>query len=259
MSFLIPELPRLALFLTFVALAIYAQNLTGFALALILLGLVGATDLYPLPDVVNVISIVALVNAIIFLYKRRALRLERALWPALLWSLIGTILGVMALSWIMGHAYELLRLLLGASIVYCAWILWRRKASLKEASPPSAFVAVGLISGLMSGLFSAGGPPLVYQVYRQPWPLARMQESLMFLFGAGALLRLMIVVPTGGFSTQALMLSIATLPVVILLTVLTAQRKPPFSPATLKFLVCALLVLTGVMMVHGATSVLIAA
>jgi hypothetical protein len=32
------------LFLTFVALAVYAQNLTGFALALILLGLVGATE-----------------------------------------------------------------------------------------------------------------------------------------------------------------------------------------------------------------------
>jgi hypothetical protein len=31
-------------FLTFVALAVYAQNLTGFALALILLGLVGATE-----------------------------------------------------------------------------------------------------------------------------------------------------------------------------------------------------------------------
>jgi hypothetical protein len=32
------------LFLTFVALAIYAQNLTGFALALILLALVGAIE-----------------------------------------------------------------------------------------------------------------------------------------------------------------------------------------------------------------------
>jgi hypothetical protein len=32
------------LFLTFVALAVYAQNLTGFALALILLGLVGAIE-----------------------------------------------------------------------------------------------------------------------------------------------------------------------------------------------------------------------
>ena len=148
----------IALFLVFVALAVYAQNLTGFALALILLGLVGATDLYPLPDVVNIVSIIALVNATIFLYKRRALTLERALWPALLASFVGTVLGVMALSWIVGNAYELLRLLLGASIIYCAWILWRRKTQLKTASPPSAFVSVGLISGLMGGLFSAGGP-----------------------------------------------------------------------------------------------------
>ena len=253
------EISSIALFLVFVALAVYAQNLTGFALALILLGLVGATDLYPLPDVVNVVSIIALVNAMIFLYKRRALRLERALWPALLASFVGTVLGVMALSWIVGNAYELLRLLLGASIIYCAWILWRRKTQLKTASPPSAFISVGLLSGLMSGLFSAGGPPLVYQVYQQPWPLARMQESLMYLFGAGALLRLIIVVPSGGFTSQALILSVVTLPAVILITLLTAQRKPPFSPRALKFLVCLLLISTGIMMVHGATSVLISA
>jgi hypothetical protein len=40
-------------FLVFVAGAVYAQALTGFALALILLGLVGATDLVPLTDAVN--------------------------------------------------------------------------------------------------------------------------------------------------------------------------------------------------------------
>ena len=37
-------------FLIFVALAVYAQNVTGFALALILLGLIGATDLVPITD-----------------------------------------------------------------------------------------------------------------------------------------------------------------------------------------------------------------
>ena len=45
-----------ALFLLFVALAVYAQNLTGFALALILLGLIGITDLVPLTDAANAVT-----------------------------------------------------------------------------------------------------------------------------------------------------------------------------------------------------------
>lgn len=248
--------PGNALFLVFVTLAVYAQNLTGFALALILLGLVGATDLFPLPDVVNVASIVTLVNAALFLYRRRALRIERLLWPVLLSSMAGTVLGVAALAWLMGNAYDVLRLLLGLSIVACAWILWRRAAPPAASSTPASFLSIGLLSGLMGGLFSAGGPPLVYQIYRQPWTAARIRESLMFLNGAGALLRLAVVVPTVGVNRQSLALSAIAVPVVILVTMLTAHRVPPLSPRMLKLFVCGLLVATGVTMIHAALSVL---
>lgn len=248
-----------ALFLVFVALAVFAQNMTGFALALVLLGLVGATDLFPLPDVVNVASIITLVNAALFLYRRRALRLERRLWPVLLSSMAGTVLGVAALAWMMGNAYNVLRLLLGLSIVYCAWILWRRAAPLPASSTPAAFLSIGLLSGLMGGLFSAGGPPLVYQIYRQPWEPARIRESLMFLNGAGALLRLAVVVPTVGVNRQSLTLSAIAIPVVILVTMLMANRAPPLSPRILKLSVCALLAATGMTMIRAAISVLVLA
>ena len=252
-------LPGTALFLVFVTLAVYAQNLTGFALALVLLGLVGAADLFPLPDVVNVASIITLVNAALFLYRRRALRLERLLWPVLLSSMAGTVLGVVALAWMMGNAYDVLRLLLGLSIAACAWILWRRAAPLATSSTPASFLSIGLLSGLMGGLFSAGGPPLVYQIYRQPWEPGRIRESLMFLNGAGALLRLAIVVPTVGVNQQSLELAAIAVPVVILVTLLTAHRAPPLSPRVLKLFVCGLLVATGMTMIHAAVVVLVPA
>lgn len=248
---------NIALFVIFVALAVYAQNVTGFALALVLLGLVGATDLFPLPDAVNAVSVIVLLNAALFLYKRRALRLERLLWPVLPASLAGTVLGVMALAWIMGNAYEALRLLLGLSIVYCAWMLWRRAAPLATPSTPASFLSIGLLSGLMGGLFSAGGPPLVYQVYRQPWTSSRIRESLVFLNGAGALLRLVVAMPTVGFNQQSLKLSAIAVPVVLLVTTLTARRAPPLPPRVLKLLVCGLLAGTGVTMIYAAVSVLV--
>jgi len=242
------------LFLLFVALAVYTQNMTGFALALVLLGLVGATDLLPLPDVVNALSVIALVNAVLFLYKRKALRLEPQLWPVLLASMVGIVVGVLGLAWIVGNAYEALRLLLGFSIVFCAWMLLRPAAQLTQVSSPFVLLCVGFLSGLMSGLFSAGGPPVVYQLYRQPWPVARIRESLVFLNGVGCLLRLAVVVPTVGFSPLSVQLSALAVPVVVLVTALTVHRSLPLSPRLFKLLVCILLAATGAGMIHTAAS-----
>src|SRR5919202_3257843 len=163
------------LFLLFVAVAVYAQNVTGFALALILLGLVGTTDLVPLPDAVNAVTVLAVVNAATFLYRRRPLRLELSVWPAAAASVLGVAAGTVLLTWLAGTAHEALRLLLGLSIVLCALLLWRATAPLKAVSSRASFAVAGALSGLMGGMFSAPGPPLVYLMYRQPLPLARVQ------------------------------------------------------------------------------------
>ena len=61
------------LFLLFVAIAVYAQSVTGFALSFILLGLIGTINLVPIIDAVNIVSVILVINSITFLYKR---------WPA---------------------------------------------------------------------------------------------------------------------------------------------------------------------------------
>jgi hypothetical protein len=245
-----------AIFLLFVALAVYAQNLTGFALALILLGLIGITDLVPLTDAVNAVTVMILVNACVFFHRRQTLRLEASLWPAVVASLVGALVGVVLLAWLVGIAYQLVRLMLGVSICACALLLWRSAKPLPQCSSRAAFVAVGAVSGLLGGLFSAAGPPLVYLMYRQPWPQARIQEALIFFFGAGALLRLAIVVSMGQFSANAALLAAEAVPVVFLVTSFAAQRPPPVPAPTLKALVCMLLVVTGAGMVAAAGAAL---
>ena len=240
------------LFLLFVALAVYAQSLTGFALALILLGLVGVTDLVPLTDAVNAVTVMILVNAATFLYRRWPLHLERTLWPAVASSLLGAVAGVVVLNWLAGTAYQMLRLLLGFSIVGCALLLWSAARPFATVSSARSFAWVGGFSGVLGGMFSAAGPPLVYLMYRQPWATARIQESLILFFGMGALLRLAITVPTGHFSAGAVRLVVEAVPVVLLVTALSAGRPPPLSPRLLKGLVCGLLVATGAGMVGAA-------
>jgi uncharacterized membrane protein YfcA len=241
-----------ATFLVFVAGAVYAQALTGFALALILLGLIGATNLVPLTDAVNASTIIAFCSAWTFLYRRRALRIERILVPTLVASAAGIAVGALLLTWLAGTAYQVLRLVLGASIVACALSLWRAAQPLPSLSSPAVYALTGGISGLLAGMFSAPGPPLVYLLYRQPKPLAWIQQSLMVIFGLGTALRLLIVVPTGQFSLFSLQLAAEALPVVLVVTSYAARRALPLSAKLFRGLVCALLIGTGLSMAIGA-------
>lgn len=237
-----------AIFLAFVAGAVYAQVLTGFALALILLGLIGVTNLVPLTDAVNATTIIGLCTAWTFLWRRRALHVERPIVPTLVASAIGIVVGALVLTWLADTAYQVLRLILGGSIVACALSLWRTAKPLPELSSPGVFAATGGIAGLMAGMFSAPGPPLVYLLYRQPLSLARIQNALMVIFGLGTALRLLIVVPSGQFSLLSLQLAAEALPVVFVVTSFAAGRPSPLSPKLLKGLICALLIGTGLSM-----------
>ena len=202
----------------FLALAVYAQTLTGFALALILLGLIGATDLVPLTDAVNAVTVMVLVSTCTFLYRRWPLQLERLVWPAVASSIAGTVAGTILLTWLAGAAWEVLRLLLGLSIVVCALLLWRAAQPWNTISSRGAFLLAGGLSGLLGGMFSAPGPPLVYLMYRQPLDHARVQETLILFFGIGALLRLAMVAYAGQFSLYAVQLAAEAIPVVFLVT-----------------------------------------
>jgi uncharacterized protein len=239
------------LFLMFVALAVYAQSLTGFALALILLGLIGATDLIPLTDAVNVVTVIMLATALTFLCRRWPLRLERSLWPAVASSVTGSIAGTILLNWLAGAAYQVLRLLLGLSIVICALLLWRAAEPRNTVSSRGAFVLAGGASGLLGGMFS---PPLVYLMYRQPLAHARVQVSLILVFGIGALLRLIIMVLAGQFSIYVVQLAAEAIPVVFLVTSVAAARPLPLPPKLLKAVVCLLLVASGAGMISAALS-----
>ncbi|WP_173942622.1 TSUP family transporter [Polynucleobacter antarcticus] len=236
------------LFLCFVAIAVYAQTLTGFALSFILLGLITLIDLVPLIDTVNIISVILVLNSIIFLYKRWPLQFEKSLFPSLATSLISTLAGMGLLIWLVGTTYEIARLLLGISICICALLLWKKTKSLSKESSPWIFAIFGSISGLLGGLFSAPGPPFVYLMYRQPWTASRILESLIFFFGVITLFRLLVSIAANQFSMNALLLTIEAIPVVYAVTAFSASRPPPLTPSTIKSIVCGLLGVIGASM-----------
>jgi uncharacterized membrane protein YfcA len=168
--------------------------------------------------------------------------------PTVIASAGGVVVGALLLVWLAGAAYQLLRLVLGASIVACALSLWRAAQPLQAMSSARTFAITGGIAGIMGGMFSAGGPPLVYLLYRQPKPLAWIRQSLMVFFGFSTSLRLFIVVPSGQFSLFALQLAAEALPVVFLMTYFAVRHPLPLSPKLFRGLICVLLITTGLSM-----------
>ena len=239
-------------FLLFVALSVFAQTLTGFAQSLILLGLIGATGILPLADAINAATVLTCINAWTYAYLRRPVRIEPVIRPAIAASAVGVLLGTFLMMWLAGAAYEVLRLLLGVSVVVCSGLLWSVARPLPRLSSPAAFAGVGGITGVMGGMFSTPGPPLVYLLYRQPLAQARIQESLLLIFGFTSLLRLLIVVPSGHFSILSLQLALEAIPIAVLVTFLTVRHPPALPAPLLKAIVCMLLVATGAGMVGGA-------
>lgn len=232
-------------FLACVAIATSAQRMTGFALALVLLGLTSLFHLAPLPDVANVAMVLSLANAAVAL-RTMSQSLDWAVLRATVaGSLLGVGVGVALLGWLDAGLVVVLRLLLGLVIIGCALVVLMRTRPLAQRSSRLSFGGFGFLSGVLGGLFSASGPPLVYQFYRQPMDLDAVRDTLLCTLAVGSLLRLLIVVPAGQFSARSLMLCVLAVPLTMAVT-WWFQRHPSRWPraAVLK-LVAGLLFVTG--------------
>ncbi|WP_395055146.1 TSUP family transporter [Polaromonas sp.] len=235
-----------ALFLLCVALATCAQCLTGFAFALILLGLAGLLELAPLADLANVAMVLGLANALVALRGAARTLDVPAFRDITLGGVAGILLGLLLLGWLSTNVTLALRVLLGLTVIVCAVVVLTQTAALRERSSNNVFRLWGAASGLLTGLFGTGGPPLVYHFYRQPMALRTVRNTLVATLAASALLRLLMVLPTGQFSANALKLSLLAAPLVFGLSWWLERHPPGWSrPAVLR-LVCTLLLLTGI-------------
>jgi len=243
---------QIAGFLACVAVATSAQRITGFALALILLGLASLFELAPLPDVANVATVLSLANATIALRGTHHSLDWTMLRATGVGTLVGVAAGVLLLGWLDAQLVIVLRLLLGLVIIGCAIVVLMRTQPLPQRSSNASFGGFGLLSGVLGGLFSASGPPLVYQFYRQPMALEALRDTLTAALATSALLRLVMVVPAGQFSARSLVLCLLAVPLTMAITWWFKRHPPPWPRAAVLRLVAALLVVTGLGLVGPA-------
>lgn len=231
-------------FLLCVAVATFAQNTTGFAFGLLLLGLTGLLQLAPVETVANVSSILTLVNAFVLLRRRPALA-QKLMALILGCSLVGVMVGVELLSLLGTHERDLLQLLLGLTIVVCSFLLVFRSRHLQRLSGWMSFSCFAGLSGVMGGMFSSAGPPLVYQLYRQPLSAQVVRDTLIVVFAVNALLRLTLLAVTQRIDVQSGYLALEAAPLVFALTWYMRRRPPRINPQTLRVGVFVLLLMAG--------------
>lgn len=232
-------------FIGIAGLAAYVQTLTGFAFGLLVMGAVGLSALLPLPEAAVVVSVLTLANAGHMLTKGWRDVLWREFRLVILASFPCLALGYAILDHLAGTAIGYLSIILGMVILVSALQLLRTPETGGRRSKPRSFLFFGAISGLMGGLFSTSGPPLVYHFYRQPLDRGPIRETLVAIFGLNALFRLILVIANDAFPTRSYWPAFLALPLVFCGTHLARRVPPPISTRSLQIVVFVLLALSG--------------
>ena len=241
-------------FLLLTGVAAFTQTLTGFAFGLITMGGIGLTGLLSLPDAAMLVSILTLVNAVQMLLKGWRDVAWREFWLVMAASIPMLFAGYALLEWLAGTRADILRLILGLVIIVSSLQLARRPEPLARRSGDPSFLFFGAIAGLMGGLFSTAGPPLVYHFYRQPIAMVKVRETLVTVFALNAVFRTGLVAFSGNLPSGSVWSGLLAIPVVMGATYAARRWPPPVSPAMMRRIVFILLFLSGVSL--GAPSLI---
>ncbi|MCQ9615722.1 sulfite exporter TauE/SafE family protein [Paenalcaligenes niemegkensis] len=215
----------IALLIAVIAIGTYFQTVTGFGLAMIVIGISSGMELTSVPFIATVVSLISLVNSAVALPRH----LHHIDWRIANTTLLGivpsSIIGVVLLNFLNSQATSILEFLLGAVIVYSGISFALRPKQRSAESSLRTFFMVGFISGLCGGLFGMPGPPIIFLMYRQPMEIPVIRNMLLLMFACTAFSRTFYEVITVGLARDTLVISAMAIPCVALVT-LWAQRHP---------------------------------
>ena len=243
----------LAAFLAMVAAGTYVQAVTGFAMALVLMALVAAFGLLPIPAAATVAALLTATMSLVFLHGQWRLVERRFLWPLLVGNAPGVLLGLAVLAWLGEREMEAVRLVFGLFAVAAGVSVILRPVPRAAPSPRWHTGVFGGLAGVFAGMFAVGGPVMAYHAYRQPLALANVRATLAVVFVLGNAGRSAAVAATEGLDGSTLGLYAVGLPVVFVFTALGRRFPPRVTDRTMRRLASALVVAVGAFV--GATAV----
>lgn len=221
--------------------------LLGFGAGLIA---VGALALL-LPDVRDVVVLLLLVNlpAELFVVIRSR---HHVAWRGVAVLMVGIGLAIPVGAWVLdrGEPRTLLALLGGVLVVVgTAFLLLRRDCAVRW--PVWASLPVGLLAGLLTGLFGTGGPPLVLYYRLAGVDKAAFRGNLMAIFLLMTLIRVPSYAGMGLVTAERLWSGLMVAPAVVAGAWLGNSCHVRIDEVWFRRLVAAALVLLGVLLLTG--------
>lgn len=200
----------------------------------------------------NATTIIALVQTAFFFRQEGLDRDWNLVRPALAPAALGVAVGAALLSWLGNSQLMALRFLLGVVIVGAAVTMLLEVRKREHLSGAPVFRAAGLVSGVMGGLFSAAGPPIVYVLYRQPVPLRVVRHALFVMFAVVQLMRFIYVMVVDRIEGMAFAYAAMSIPLAFLITHAAGRYPLPLKPRAVNRLAAVLLVATGLSLAVSA-------
>ena len=235
----------LSLFVAIAALGSFVQALSGFALGLIVLGCVSLLQLAPIGFTAAVISMISLVNGGWVLARHpRAIQ-----WRSAAWALVGLIpavgLGLALLAAMDSDMPGVLRQLLGVVILAAGMLLMLRPHPRSRTSGRLSTLLFGTLGGVLGGLFSTAGPPVVFHFYRQPWTISAIRSTLLAVFVLSTVARIIWQSARGELHWPMVETALYCTVPVLLAAQWGARIAPRIAPLHMRRLAFALLAVTG--------------
>ena len=233
------------LFLIVVVVGAVVQTVTGFALGLIIMAGVALFNLADIAFAAAVVSFISLANATVALRRgyrhvdvRMAVLLLGGLVPAM-------VVGIVLLEYLSDNYYTALKLLLGIVIVLAGVSMMISPSPYDRRSGDTSFLGCGALGGLLAGLYSAGGPPIAYFIYRQPLAINVIRFSLLAVIAVSTLARAVAIGVAGQLNLDILKMSAISIPLVIVVTLGVARVVHLVPELFVRRLVFLVLLLAG--------------
>lgn len=223
----------------------YVQATVGFAVAMIVAGGAALLDLASIAFTANVISFIGLTSSVSAVHGR---------YRSVDWRMVGAVssgvipcalLGLWLLFELSEHSIATLELILGGVIFLSGLSLIFHPHRRATESHPAAHAVAGGFGGLLMGLFSTGGPPVIMHIYRQPLAFHVARNTLLMVLSIMSITRLGAETVNGNITRQVLIVSLVAVPVSVLGVAAARRFQVPFGDETLRRLSFVLLAVLG--------------
>jgi uncharacterized membrane protein YfcA len=226
-----------------VAQAIYV--LFGFGGGLIALGCLALV----LPNVQDVVVMLVVVYMPAELYVVLT-SLRRIAWRGVVLICAGAALGVPVGAWVLERGEPTILLALLAAFLIAIGVVFLILPDGRSVKFPVWTTGpVGVLAGVLGGMFGTGGPPVILYYQLSGIPKAVFRGSLMTIFFVIALTRVPSYIGTGLFTAERLWSSLVVMPVVVLGAVLGHRIHVQLSERTFRRMVSVFLVILGLLLV----------